>query len=111
MEEKVTGEELSTWPNEPDSTELEIESDLSEQQKQELWCAVKQHRKLFQDTPDGTNLTQIRIKTGDAAPIHFPPYQLPKARNQAVQNEVQQGQDNRTIDEPLDLTHCVGAKT
>ena len=90
MEEKVTGEELSTWPSEPDSTEPEIEPDLSEQQKQELWCAVKKHRKLFQDTPGRTNLTQIRIETGDAVPIHLPPYRLPKARHQAVQNEVQQ---------------------
>ena len=89
-EEKVTGEELSTWPSEPDSTEPEIEPDLSEQQKQELWCAVKKHRKLFQDTPGRTNLTQIWIETGDTAPIHLPPYRLPKARHQAVQNEVQQ---------------------
>ena len=89
-EETVTGEELSTWPSEPDSTEPEIEPDLSEQQKQELWCAVKKHRKLFQDTPGRTNLTQIWIETGNAAPIHLPPYRLPKARHQAVQNEVQQ---------------------
>ena len=84
-EERVTGEELSTWPSEPDS-----KPDLSEQQKQELWCAVKKHRKLFQDTSGRTNLTQIRIKMGDAGPIHLPPYRLPKARHQAVQNEVQQ---------------------
>ena len=89
-EERVTGEELSTWPSEPDGTEPEIELDLSEQQKQESWCAVKRHRKLFQDTPGRTNLTQIRIEMGDAAPIHLPPYRLPKARHQAVLNEVQQ---------------------
>ena len=76
--------------SEPDSTEPKIEPDLSEQAKQELWCAVKKHRKLFQDTPGRTNLTQIRIETGNAAPIHFPPYRLPKVRHQAVQNEVQQ---------------------
>ena len=34
-EERVTGEELSTWPSEPDSTEPEIELDLSQEQKQE----------------------------------------------------------------------------
>ena len=39
MEETATGDELSTWPSEPDSKELEIEPDLSEQQKQDLWCA------------------------------------------------------------------------
>ena len=81
-EERVTGEELSTWPSESNSTEPEIEPeiepDLSEQQKQELWCAVKKHRKLFQDTPGRTNLTQTRIEMGDAAPIHLPQYQLPK---------------------------------
>ena len=89
-EERVTSEELSTWPSEPDSTEPEIEPDLSEQQKQELQCAVKKHRKLFQDTPGRTNLTQIQIEIGDAAPIHLPPYRLSKARHQEVQNEVQQ---------------------
>ena len=51
---------------------------------------MKKYRKLFQDTPGGTNLTQIRIETGNAAPIHLPPYQLPKVRHQAVKNEVQQ---------------------
>ena len=89
-EERETGEELSTWPSELDCTELEIGSDLSEQQKQELWCAVKKHRKLFQDTLGRTNLTQIRIETGDAAPVHFPLYRLHKARHQAVLIEVQQ---------------------
>ena len=87
--ETVADEELSTWPSEPDSTEPEIEQDLSEQQKQELWCAVKKHRKLFQDTPVRTNLTQIRIETGDAAPIHLPHIGYPRRRHQAVQNEVQ----------------------
>ena len=72
--------------------------DLSEQQKQELWCAVKKHRNLFQDTPGRTN--QIRIETDDAAPIHLPPYRLPKARHQAVQNEVQQLLEAKII-EPL----------
>ena len=53
-------------------------------------CTVKKHRKLFHDTPGKTNLTQIRIEMGDVGPIHFPPYQLRKARHQAIQNEVQQ---------------------
>ena len=88
--EGVTGKELSTWLSEPDSTEPEIEPDLSEQQNQELQCAVKKHRKLFQDTPGRTNLSKIRIEMGDAAPIHLPPYWLPKVRHQTVQNEVQQ---------------------
>ena len=99
-EERVTGEEFSIYPSEPDSTEPEIKPDLPEQQKQELWCAVKKHRKLFQDTPGRTNLTQIRIEMGDVAPIHLPPYRLPKARHQAVQNKVQQLQRAKII-EPL----------
>ena len=79
-EETVTGEELSNWPTEPDSTEPEIEPDLSEQQKQELWCAVKKHRMLFQDTPGRTNLIKIWIEMDDAALIHLPPY-----RNEILQ--------------------------
>ena len=89
-EETITGKELSTWPSEPDSTEPEIGPDLSEQQKLELWYTVKKHRRLFQDSPGRTNPTQIRIERGNAAPIHLSPYRLPKARHQAVQNEVQQ---------------------
>ena len=77
--ERGTGKELSTWPSKPDSTEPEIEPDIPGQHKQELWCAVKKHRKLFQDTPGRTNLTHIQIETGNAAPIHFPSYQEPKA--------------------------------
>ena len=47
---------------------------------------------------EALHLTQIRIETGYAAPIHLPPYRLPKVRHQAVQNEIQQLLRAKTIE-------------
>ena len=51
---------------------------------------LEAHRGMFTDRPGRTQEAVIEIQTGEALPIHSPPYRLPHARKEMVQKEIQQ---------------------
>ncbi len=61
---------------------------LSGNQQQQIQSILTEFQSVFSDTPGRTKEAEIKRVTGDAAPVHLPPYSLPRARQDVVKNEV-----------------------
>ena len=59
-----------------------------EAQREELTDLVGEFSNVFQAYPGCTNVTEHSIDTGDAAPVRLPPYRLPHAYREQVQQEL-----------------------
>ena len=84
-EEVHQPEDIPTWQQATCDQLPTINPTLSPTQKAELQALFAD---IFQDRPGRTDKATISINTGDAAPVHLPPYRLPRSRHEAVQDEI-----------------------
>ena len=84
-----TADDIVTWTNGAEGDVI-INADLSVQQQADIQNIISRFKTVFQDEPGRTETTSIEIVTGDASPVHLPPYQLPKSRHETVQGEIKQ---------------------
>ena len=85
---EVEGElESWTWDGGEDG-EPTVGAQLTEQQRGELTKLLQRHRRTLTKTPGCTNITEHSIETGDSAAIRLPPYRLPHAYRELVQQEL-----------------------
>ena len=85
---EVEGElESWTWDGGEDG-EPTVGAQLTEQQRGELTELLQRYRRTLTKTPGCTNITEHSIKTGDSAAIQLPPYRLPHAYRELVQQEL-----------------------
>ena len=115
---------------EDEVTEQEV-SDVNEDQPQQLseqqWAELRTFLTEFSDVmktiPGRTNLVEHDIQTGEAHPVRLPPYRLPHAYRDSVQNEIKEMLEQGIIEPSLsawsawsapivlvkkkDMEHCV----
>ena len=84
-----TADDIVTWTNGAEGDVI-INPDLSVQQQADIQNIISRFKTVFQDEPGRTETTSIEIVTGDASPVHLPPYQLPKSRHETVRGEIKQ---------------------
>ena len=70
--------------------EAVISEELSEEQRGEIRTLLASFADVFQATPGYTKLCEHRIETGDARPVRLPPYRLPHAHRETVQQELKE---------------------
>ena len=70
--------------------EAVISEQLSEEQRGEIRTLLASFADVFQATPGYTKLCEHRIETGDARPVRLPPYRLPHAHRETVQQELKE---------------------
>ena len=51
---------------------------------------MDEFKDVLRDAPGKTSLMEIHIETNNAAPVHQPPYRLPKSRHVIVQEEIKE---------------------
>ena len=81
-------EEIPTWCGA--GGEKPAIGDISSEKKVELEGLLQEFHTVMQEKPGSTNITSHRIITGDAHPIRLPPYRLPQAYRESVQQEIQE---------------------
>ena len=82
-------DDVPTWDDDREGVPTVGET-LSETQKEELTDLFGEFSDVFQVYPGCTNITEHSIDTGDAAPVRLPPYQLPHAYLEQVQQELKE---------------------
>ena len=81
-----TADDIVTWTDGAEG-DIIINPDLSVQQQADFQNIISRFKTVFQDEPGRTETTSIEIVTGDASPVHLPPYRLPKS---TVRGEIKQ---------------------
>ncbi len=85
MEE--SGDDVPMWDDDRDGVPTMGEQ-LTGTQRKELENLLGEFSKVLQAYPGCTNLTEHSIDTGEAAPVRLPPYRLPHAYCDQVQQEL-----------------------
>ena len=90
--EETTEDQIPTFGKEDvqSAQSATINPDLTVQQKADLKILQENFMDVLQDAPGRTDRAEIHIETGNAAPVHQPPYRLPKARHEIVQQEIKE---------------------
>ena len=110
----VDGEEVLTWREQGSIGEDQpaIGEQLSEVQRQQLEGLLRGYSDIMLNPPGRTNLAEHDVETGSARPIKQPPYRLPYAYRQEVQEELEEMLENGIIEEsgsewasPMVLVH------
>ena len=73
--------------------------DLSPAQKHDLEDLVMQHRDVFLELPGRTTAAHHDIRTAPGVKVRVPPYRVPEARRNAIQEEVNRTLQLRVIEE------------
>ena len=81
--EEMEQEEVPAW-NETNNGQTKRGSELTTRQNQELEGLLGRFRSVFQSLPGHTTVTEHRIVTGEARPVHLAPYRIPPALRQDV---------------------------
>ena len=84
--------DVPVWKEVSDANEDQPQfgKQLSEQQCAELGTLLKEFSDVMKTIPGRTNLVEHDIQTGEAHPVRLPPYRLPHAYRDSVQNEIQE---------------------
>ena len=90
-------DDVPTWDDDREGVPTVGET-LSETQKEELTDLFGEFSDVFQVYPGCTNITEHSIDTGDAAPVRLPPYRLPHAYLEQVQQELKEMLHHGIID-------------
>ncbi len=110
----VDMEEVPTWREQGSIGENQpaIGEQLSEVQRRQLERFLKGYSDIMQNQPGRTNLAEHGVNTRLAWPIKQPPYRLPYAYRQQVQEELKEVLVNGIIEEsgsewasPMALVH------
>ena len=78
--------------------EPQLGKHLTGTQCQQVRDLLKELEVVVKDLPGKTRLTEHRIKTGSAKPVHLPPYRIPHAYRDAVQRELKEMLRNYIIE-------------
>ena len=73
--------------------------DLSPAQKHDLEDIVMQHRDVFSELPGRTTAAHHEVRTAPGVKVRVPPYRVPAARRNAIQEEVSRMLQLRVIEE------------
>jgi len=68
---------------------VEISSELSVKQKQQMGQLLRKYSTVFSDKPSITNAAKFSIETGDAKPIAQRPYRIPQAYRNEFESELE----------------------
>ena len=110
----VDREEVLTWKEQGDVGEDQpvIGEQLSEVQRHQLEGLLKGYSDVMRSHPGRTNLEEHDVDTGSARPVKQPPYRLPYAYRQQVQEELADMLESGIIEEsssewasPIVLVH------
>jgi hypothetical protein len=69
-------------------SEVDINPELTEQQRNRLWKIVEQYGDIFSDVPTTTNLIKHRIELTTDVPVTSKPYKIPIHMQDAVDKEI-----------------------
>ena len=69
---------------------VDVVSNLTVQQQQQLQELMDKIPAIFQETPGHTTLTEHEIHVGDAAPIRPKPYRMPYSQRDVVKQELEE---------------------
>ena len=83
VDDDIQEEELPVWNENPEG-QLLVGAQLDINQKKLLDDVIRQFADVLQNIPGRTNLTVHHIETGSALPVHLPPYRLPHAYQDVV---------------------------
>ena len=75
-----------------------ISDELSLMQKKELGEVLEEFSTILQNTPGRTTLAEHCIDVGAARPVRLPPYRLPHAYREQVQEELKEMEANEIIE-------------
>ena len=98
QEDPEVGEELPIWETDSKSDETDCFSHLTEDQKQDLAQLLNEFQYVLSDIPGKTQLVSHSIETGSARPIRMPPYRLPQAMKEALQEEIKEMLKHKIIE-------------
>ena len=79
--------------------QLNINEELTEQQRHELEALINEYSTLFSESPGRTSMVEHVIDTGAAAPITQRPYRVPLAQRKVVKELLEQMMTEGTIRE------------
>ena len=82
-----------------ESPEVPVGEDLSPAQKQDLDKIIMHHRDVFSEIPGRTSVAHHDIRTAPGIKVRLPPYRVPAARREAIQDEVSRMLRLRVIEE------------
>ena len=97
---KEEGDDVVLWKEEEDQdlSGPTIGSDLPEAQKEELGELLKEFKGTLQNEPGRTSLIEHRIEVGGTRPTRLPPYRLPHAYRDQVQEELREMEASGVIE-------------
>ena len=83
-------EEVPFWQDGTPQDRPTISKQLSDEQVLQLQQVLLQFDQVLKNQPGRTVLAEHRIETGTARPVRLPPYRLPHAYRNSVQEEIQE---------------------
>ena len=89
-EETDSTDEIVLWKESSQDEQPTINPNLSAQQLQELQDVLQTFSDVLSSEPGRTSLIEHHIEAGDARPIKLPPYRLPHAYREKVQDELKE---------------------
>ena len=72
----------------PGSGRPTISAHLTEEQRVQLDCLLKENETVFDTHPGHTDVVEHSVDTGDARPVFHPPYRIPPAWQEEVRQEI-----------------------
>ena len=86
------GDHINDWylPDKGDDEEdlPKVERDLPKHHRQALEELLEKYRNILRKKPGRTESAEIKIKTGDAYPVHQPAYRVPYSKMDTLRQEV-----------------------
>ncbi len=83
-------EEIPVWDDKEEDGQPTFGEQLSAAQKRNHEQLLKEFAGVMSNHPGHTNLAEHNIHTGDARPIKLPPYRLPHAYRDTIQQEIEE---------------------
>ena len=96
LAKEVNEEEFPDWKANK-TTQLSMESYLSNQERQEMIQILEEFQDVLQGKPGQTNMAEHTINT-NSKPIRLPPYRIPYAYREAVAKELQEMKESGIIE-------------
>ena len=97
QEEVEVGDELPTWKVDDVPVKVEDTDHLTEEQRQELDQLLSEFQDVLSDIPGRTDIAHHEIRT-NARPIRLPPYRLPQAMKDTLQQEIKEMLKHKIIE-------------
>ena len=85
VHEEEGDEDIPLW----DGGEADTQPVISREQKRELHSLLEEFSDVLKDEPGRTTIAEHSLEIGSATPIGQPPYRLPHAYRETVQEELQ----------------------